>query len=689
MTDPGTPTADPSSTDSATYGRHAAPSDSTENSGPAPVPGRPQGPAAQAPAAQASAAQPPATQTPAVPTPRTPAPAPTPTAPRQHPEAASTGRPTTIGELLTQISGVAREAGRTDLVGRLDGARTRIDDPRLRIVVVGQLKQGKSQFVNALLDVSACSVGDDETTAVPTVISYADQPTAHLIVDAPAPDNRIAVPLEQVTGITPDSPLAGGREVLRLEVGAPGPLLAEGLVLVDTPGVGGHGHPYAAATLGMVASADAVLVVSDASQEFTAPEMSFLQQVVGLCPTVACLITKTDLYPHWRAIVDADRRHLQTAGVDIPLLPVSSVLRAHALRLSDEQLNAEAGFLDLYRYLRERVVTTAQRAARESVSTDMRVVAEHLALVLGSELAALRSPATASQAVEALQEAKTNAEAMRRQSAQWQTTLSDGIADLAADIDHDLRDRLRAVTREAERAIDDGDPGADWEQLGEWLADQTAAVIGDNFVWAHERSVWLAERVAEHFAAAGQDTLPDMHVADLAGVLDAVTELSELDAGKVGVAQKLLIGMRGSYGGVLMFGLISTMVGMALINPVSVGAGLLLGTKAYRDDKQAKVAERRGKAKVAVRAFTDDVSFQVGKESRDRLRVIQRVLRDHFTSVAEQTARSISESLAAAQSAAALADSERTIRVAELESRLNSVAALRTAADHLDRAIAS
>lgn len=601
------------------------------------------------------------------------------------PGAASTPNPpATIGELLATMSDVAREAGRTDLVTRLDGARTRISDPRLRIVVVGQLKQGKSHFVNALLDLDVCSVGDDETTAVPTVISHAPEPTAHLVVDGPSADNRIPIPIEAIGDITPDSPLAGGREVLRLEIGAPGPLLADGLVLVDTPGVGGHGHPYAAATLGMVAAADAVLVLSDASQEFTAPEMAFLQQVIGLCPTVACLITKTDLYPHWRAVAEADRAHLRTADIDIPVLPVSSVLRTHALRLNDEQLNTEAGFLDLYRYLRERVVATARQAARGAVATDLRVVSEHLALTLGSELAALRDPDTANRAVRALHEAKTDAEAMRRQSAQWQQTLADGVADLAADIDHDLRDRLRAVTREAERAIDEGDPGVDWEQLSEWLADQTAAVIGDNFVWAHERSVWLAERVADHFAAAGQSSLPDVDIADLTGVLDSVAELAELDSGKVGVTQKLLIGMRGSYGGVLMFGLISTMVGMALINPVSVGAGLLLGTKAYRDDKQAKVLERRAKAKVAVRAFTDDVSFQVGKESRDRLRVIQRVLRDHFSSVAEQTARSISESLSAAQSAATSTESERARRTAELEARLTAVAALRKAADHLD-----
>jgi hypothetical protein len=434
----------------------------------------------------------------------------------------------------------------------------------------------------------------------------------------------------------------------------------------------------------MVATADAVLFVSDASQEFTAPEMRFLQQVTELCPTVACLLTKTDLYPQWRAIADADRAHLRTAGIDIPVLPVSSALRIHALRLQDEQLNTEAGFVDLYRYLRGSVVANAQQATRATVANDLRVVSEHLALTYGSELAGLRDPDTARRAVSGLQEAKDHAETMRRRTAQWQQTLADGIGDLAADIDHDLRDRLRAVTREAERAIDDGDPGTDWDRFAEWLADQTAAVVGDNFVWAHERSVWLAQRVAAHFVESGDESLPAIDIADLDGVFDSVAELAALDAQKTGLSQKLLVGMRGSYGGVLMFGLISTMMGMALINPVSVGAGVLLGSKAYRDDKQARIVERRAKAKNAVRAFTDDVSFQVGKESRDRLRVIQRVLRDHFTTVAEQTSRSIAESLSAAQSAASLADTQRTQRAAVVESSLSDVAALRRAADRLE-----
>ena len=105
--------------------------------------------------------------------------------------------------------------------------------------------------------------------------------------------------------------------------------------------------------------------------------------------------------------------------------------------------------------------------------------------------------------------------------------------------------------------------------------------------------------------------------------------------------------MRGSYGGVLMFGLITTMMGMALVNPISIGAGVLLGTKAYREDKEHRCSKRRAEAKAAIRRFADDVSFQVGKESKDRLRLMQRLAAGSFHRIAEQALRSINDSLRA------------------------------------------
>ncbi|MFC9517848.1 dynamin family protein [Nocardiaceae bacterium NPDC056970] len=589
-----------------------------------------------------------------------------------------------LTSLLDRTSEIAASAGRADLVDRLAVVRRRVVDPRFRVVVVGQLKQGKSQFVNSLLNLSVCSVGDDETTAVPTVVQNAEHASAELVLAEPGGETRrVDVPLTELDSVTPSTPLAQGREVLRLEVNAPSPLLADGLVFVDTPGVGGHGNPHAAATLGLLPGADAVLVLSDASQEFTEPELAFLRQVTGLCPAVACLITKTDLYPHWRRIVEADAGHLTRAGIDVPLLPISSLLRSHALRLDDQSLHDESGFAALYDFLRERVIDHAAGGLRRAVSLDVHSVVEHLMLSLGSELAALRDPAKGAAAVAELQRAKAVTEELQKKTSRWQQTLADGVADLASDIDHDLRDRLRQVTREAERAVDECDPGKEWDELGEWLEQQIAQSVGDNFVWAHERALWLAEVVAEHFADAGTVELPHLDVGDLDSVLDPVVALSDLESGRIGIAQKVLVGMRGSYGGVLMFGLITTLMGMTLLNPVSVGAGVLLGTKAYRDDRETRVVKRRADAKVAIRRFTDDVSFQVGKESKDRLRLIQRLLRDHFTAIAEQTLRSLADSLRAAQEAATVESTERTRRGGEVERQMAALETLKGRAAQL------
>ncbi len=178
----------------------------------------------------------------------------------------------------------------------------RIADPQIRVVIAGQLKQGKSQLLNSLLNVPVARVGDDETTVLATVVSYSEQVSAQLIVAAPdgAEPEVIPIPPADLKNDLRRAPEAGGREVLRVEVTATSPLLKHGLAFIDTPGVGGHGQPHLSATLGLLPDADAMLMISDTSQEFTEPEMTFIRQAHEICPVAAIVATKTDLYPHWR-----------------------------------------------------------------------------------------------------------------------------------------------------------------------------------------------------------------------------------------------------------------------------------------------------------------------------------------------------------------------------------------------------
>ncbi|WP_328350412.1 dynamin-like GTPase family protein [Mycobacterium sp. NBC_00419] len=580
-----------------------------------------------------------------------------------------------IVELIEHTSAIANLNDRGDLAARLAAAKERICDPQIRVVIAGQLKQGKSQLLNSLLNVPVARVGDDETTALVTVVSYADEPCARLIVSAGEglEPQVIDIPVTDIRHDLRRAPQAGGREVLRVEVGAPSPLLKGGLTLIDTPGVGGHGQPHLSATLGLLPDADAMLMVSDTSQEFTEPEMRFIRQAHEVCPVAAIVATKTDLYPFWRQIVETNGAHLQRAGLNLPLIPVSSLLRSHAITHNDKELNEESNFPAIVKFLSEKVLSRENDRVRDHVVNEIRSAAEHLRLAVDSELAALNDPDEVSRLTEDLERRKQEAQDALQQTALWQQVLNDGIADLTADVDHDLRARFRAITSHAEGVIDSCDPTQHWAEIGAEVEDDVANAVGDNFVWAYQRAEALAQEVARTFVEAGLDAIkmPEVSAREMGAEVGRLKSLARLESKPIGKGHKVITSMRGSYGGVLMFGMLTSVAGLGMFNPLSLGAGLLLGRKAYKEDMENRMMRVRNEAKTNLRRFVDDVLFVVTKESRDRLKNVQRQLRDHYREIANQTTRSLNESLQSTIASARLEETERNNRIGELQRQLN------------------
>ncbi len=581
-----------------------------------------------------------------------------------------------IVELIDHTGRIAEANNRADLRQRLDVARGRITDPQIRVVIAGQLKQGKSQLLNSLLNMPVARVGDDETTTLVTIVAHGQTPSARIVV-VPGPGENepatIDVGIDDIRRDLRHPPQARGRRVLSVEVSAPSPLLQGGLAFVDTPGVGGHGQPHLSATLGLLPDADAVLMVSDSSSEFTEPEMRFLRQAQEVCPVGAVVATKTDLYPHWRQIVEANTAHLARAGLQLPIIPVSSLLRAHAVTHSDKELNEESNFPALVRFLSEKVLSRENDRIRDQVIDEINSAAEHLTLAVRSELSAINDPEDVRRLTEDLERRKREATDALAHTALWQQVLNDGIADLTADVDHDLRARFRAITQHAEGVIDSCDPTQHWAEIGADVENAVATAVGDNFVWAYQRAEALTREVARTFVEAGLDVvkMPEVSAREMGAGFDGLKSLARLESRPSGVGHKAITSMRGSYGGVLMFGMLTSVAGLGMFNPISLGAGLLLGRKSYKEDMDNRMLRVRSEAKTNLRRFVDDVSFVVGKESRDRLKAIQRQLRDHYRKIANQATRSLNESLQAAVAAARLEETERNTRVRELERQLD------------------
>jgi len=572
---------------------------------------------------------------------------------------------------------------RPDLAARARQALQRLHNPRVRVLVVGEFKQGKSMLVNALLNAPICPIDDDISTSVPTVVRYGETPSVTLVRAARISgedderEERTQVPVEKLADYVSEAGNPGNHAGLKYaEVGVPRHILADGLELVDTPGVGGLGSVHGSATMAMLPSADAILLISDAAAEYSRPELEFLRQAGRICPNVACVVTKIDLYPQWQRITELDKGHLASVEIDAELLPTSSVLRLHAVQAEDRQLNLESGFPALVSFLRDRVVGQSGRLANRSAANDVVTIAGQLAAGMRAELSATEDPGEASRLMAELERAKQRAADLRTTSSRWHQVLNDGIADLNADVDYDLRDRMRSIVREGEKIVDGVDPGKVWDQFALQVEDQAAAAAAANFLWASERARWLAGQVAELFAEDGARSLPDLPESTGPDLPDLIGEMEDPAGEKFGAGQRAFVGLRGGYMGTLMAGMYSTFMGLTLLNPFSAAAGLLMGGKMMRDESKRLLERRRMEAKNTVRRYVDDVSFQVGKQSRDMLRHVQRELRDHFMARSDELVRSAQESLIAAERASQTGEAGRQQRIADLRAELERIGAL-------------
>ncbi len=594
-------------------------------------------------------------------------------------------------QLLAAAQRATEAYGRADLTDRLLRSADRLGQPDLPALVIGEFKKGKSTLVNALLNVAVCPVSDELATVVPTVVRHGAEAAAEVVTESqgagtesdgpPTAVARQPIALEEVaTWASERGNVDNVRSIRAVEIRLPRQLLATGLTLIDTPGVGGLHSVHGAAAMAALGTAEVVVFVTDSSQELSGLEIEVLRAAAARCPAAVCVQTKTDLYPAWREIAQLNRQHLDRVGLgQVPVLPVSSMLRQEALARNSKELNNESGYPPLLRFLNDSVIGRSQQTAVRAAATSALFAVEQLESTFQAERAVLADPARTQPVVDELERAKSRAEQLRARSARWQQTLGDGSQDLASEIEHDLRLRLRQVGAAADEIFDERDPMDIWDDFSPWFRREVAAHVADNAELLRHEASNLAARVAEHFAL---DEAVVAHAIDVGGppriglALDTEFERSARGSG-------MLAAMRGSYGGILMFGMIGQVAGLTLLNPLTAVVGLGLGRRALREERKRQLTMRKQQAKQATRRYLDEVSFAIGKETRDAIRRVQRELRDEFTTRAEELQRSTREALAAAESAARQTVEQARNRINQIDKELASLAAVRKAAEGL------
>jgi signal recognition particle receptor subunit beta len=565
---------------------------------------------------------------------------------------------------------LAQVHDRAELVDAASGALRLLDHNHLRVVVMGEFKRGKSSLINAIVDAPVCAVDDDVATAARLEVGFADpagarrwsrpEPGAALVAE------EIAVGDAAAASCDPSS--------IIVRVGIPRRLLRSGMVLVDTPGVGGITSAASVVTSSSLTDAHAVLFVTDVSQELTRAEADALVEATRRCARVALVATKIDVYPAWRDIVDADCKHLADLGLDIPVIAVSSTLRTRALHADDRAVNEESGFPRLLKFLADDVVAAGAELAADGALHAARRVYAHLREPLVTELELLEATDAGAAARVAVDEARRDAERFKERVAGWQQILGDGSTDLAAAVDQDLRERFRALVADADEVIEAGDPDELWHEFEPTLYRRTAEALDDNLDVLRER----AEALARQLAAAVADDEARLVFHDLADEAELAASARRQEGDDVSPGARAQQAFRAGYGGAMPIMMVGGMalgvLGLGtLVLPLAAVAGVMAGRKALVDDRERRLGQRRQQAKVAVKKYTDEAMFRAAAERKQTQRNVQRTLRDHFAARVKELAATRHDAIQRAEAVAHAGERQRRERAVAVRDELTRV----------------
>jgi hypothetical protein len=544
--------------------------------------------------------------------------------------AAEAGTGDSVERLLADAIGLARDCGRTDLVRELGIARDRAARPSVTLCVAGEFKQGKSALVNALVGRESCPVDDDLATAAITLVCHADTPTARVRRLENGTPKVEEIPVDQVAAFASERGNPGNRLGIDLvEIGLPSGVLKRGIAVVDTPGVVALRQGPATALTDFLRFADALILTTDASAELAAPELRFLNQARSHCPTVLVALTKTDLYPEWRRIAELDARHLEPLGLADAIVPVSSVLRLEALRRGDADLNDRSGFPTFLQALQSRIIDRATDLTTARAAADVIRACRILESAIGAGLEALEDPEAAEHQLAEFRAAQDRLARLREAGSRWSITLNDAMADLRSSLEYRLRSGIRSLMQDVDADLTDKHVAKKWDEVTEQVRDRLGAEAAALLDEERDGAVAIARQVAEVI----ETDLPE--VIDEVGYLDISVMWSETDRSlsekRRGVLGGGLTALRGGYSGMLMLGMLGQLAGVALMLPLTLGAGALLGTKQVLDDRKRQADRQRQEARNLIRQFLTQAQDEVGTRMRQAIQDHHRALRDHFS----------------------------------------------------------
>jgi GTPase SAR1 family protein len=409
--------------------------------------------------------------------------------------------------------------------GRMEQLHRRLAEGRFRLAVLGQFKRGKSSLLNALWGEPLLPTGVLPLTSIPTVLRHGPERRIRVTLsDGRCEDRRGSLadlaPL-LMRYVTERQNPANRLGVTEVEVQHPAPLLAKGMEIIDTPGIGSTVLHNTRTAREILPVCDGALFVLSPDPPITEVEVQFLKSVKDAAARVILVLTKADLLsqPERREIL-AFLQHVlhQEVGFcsreQVFLISAQQGLEARAS--GDQALWSNSGVGDLESYLIDFLLTDKHVALQEAIRTKAARLTGEALFAVDFQRKVIELPR---EDLERRSERfDAHLEKMEREGVYFRDRLAGDRQRLLAELDHLAEALVEPATKALSACIDRVREGTGPDTASKELRRRIYASLSEevDHVFGHAAKDLLAT------VANQLQTVQDTHCRDMENLIDRV-----------------------------------------------------------------------------------------------------------------------------------------------------------------------
>lgn len=215
-----------------------------------------------------------------------------------------------LKSFIKQLSSISQQYGKRAVIENINNAIDKIDNST-SILFCGEFKRGKSSLINAIIGDEICPTDIGIATAVVTRIMYGQTKKAVRyygnLLQGENALKKEEIAWDDIQKYTVGDVIEIGSTV-QMDLYYPSEFLKEGLVVIDTPGIGGLDPRHANLTAMALPYADIAVFITDASEPVTESELKFYEKkVASRVKSTIVLINKSDILSQ-----DVLQTHIET-----------------------------------------------------------------------------------------------------------------------------------------------------------------------------------------------------------------------------------------------------------------------------------------------------------------------------------------------------------------------------------------